>query len=57
MPARKSVQIRDFSGLVTKIDPDDVDPGAAVEQTNARSHHPGELRVRAGVRQLSFEED
>lgn len=57
MPAKKSVQIRDFPGLMTKPDPDDVDPGAAVEQTNAQSHHPGELRVRPGVERLNFEEE
>lgn len=57
MLPRKRVEIRDFPGLQTKPDPNDVSPGAALAQTNVRSHHPGELRVRPGLARLSFEED
>ncbi len=54
---KKSVKIRDFPGLGTRIDPNDLSTGAAREQTNVQSHRPGELRVRPGTRQLTFEED
>jgi hypothetical protein len=54
---RQAVSARDFPGLSTRTDPTDLGPGAAREQTNAQSHHPGELRVRAGVRRLTFQEE
>lgn len=57
VPARVKVEIRDFPGIQSREDPDDVPPGAAVEQVNAQSHHPMELRVRPGVVELSFEEE
>lgn len=57
VPAKVSVEIRDFPGLVTRIDPDDLTPGAGREQLNVQSHHPSQLRVRPGYRPLSFEED
>lgn len=57
VPARVGVDLRDFPGIQSRSDPDDVDPGAAVEQVNAQGHHPMELRVRPGVVELSFEEE
>ena len=54
---KQSVQARDFPGLATRVDPTDLEPGAAREQTNCQSHHPGELRVRPGVKRLVFEEE
>lgn len=57
MPAKDRVQIRDFNGLVTKADPNDLGDGAASVQINAMSTRPGELRVRPGYRVLTFEEE
>lgn len=56
-PAKAKVIIADFPGMASKPDSDDITPGAAQVQINAQSSHPGELRVRPGYRQLSFEED
>ncbi len=56
MPPPESVEIKDFSGLMTRADPDDLPPGAAQVQTNLTSSRPGELRVRPGLRQVSFDE-
>lgn len=55
--ARASVEIQDFPGLVTRIDPDDVTPGGAVEQVNVSSLQTGELRSRSGYRPVTFEEE
>lgn len=57
VPAKAKVDIRDFPGLRSREDPDDVDAGASAEQVNAQGHHPFELRVRPGVVRLSFEEE
>lgn len=57
MPAKQRVAITDFPGLSPRVDPDDVDPGASVEQVNAQGHRPAQLRVRPGVLELEFEEE
>lgn len=49
------VQIRDFAGWIPNSDPHDIPPGAAVEQVNATSSRPGELRVRSGAKVVKFE--
>lgn len=54
-PAKESVAIRDFPGLATKPDPDDLPPGGAVIQINCMSNRPGQLRVRPGYQPLTFE--
>jgi hypothetical protein len=54
---RVSVEIRDFPGLVSKADADDIPVGTAAQQLNAMSTRPGELRVRPGYKVLTFEEN
>jgi hypothetical protein len=49
------VEIRDFGGFVTAMDPHDLPPGVSQEQVNATSVRPGELRVRGGFRVLRFD--
>lgn len=49
------VEIRDFGGFVTAMDPHDLPPGESQEQVNATSVRPGELRVRGGFRVLRFD--
>lgn len=47
--------LRDFGGLVLKLDPHDLAKGTAVEQVNAASSVPGELRPRGGARAVKFD--
>lgn len=56
-PPKESVAVKDFPGLGTKQDPDDLPPGGAVIQVNFMSSRPGQLRVRPGYRPLVFEEN
>ncbi len=52
----KQMVIRDFAGLRTNRDPDDVDPGEAIEQVNVNAERLGELRPRQGYSRVKFEE-
>lgn len=54
-PARQSVEMRDFPGLVNTADVRDLPPGTAVVQVNCVSIILGELRVRAGWKPVTFE--
>ena len=47
--------IKDFGGFVTNEDPHDLPPGTAIQQVNAQSVRPGELRARLGVRVVQFD--
>lgn len=49
------VNIKDFGGFVTNVDPHDVPPGTAIKQVNATSLRPGELRARPGVKVVQFD--
>ncbi len=53
----KQVSARDFPGLATSADPDDLAVGAARDQVNVTSHRPGELRSRPGYVKVTFEEE
>lgn len=55
LPAKESVLITDFPGLVNNADKRDLPPGVAEEQTNAQSRTRGELTIRRGVREVTFE--
>jgi len=46
-----------FGGMVSSIDPHDVPPGQSVLQINGTAVRPGELVVRGGLKELSFDED
>ncbi len=50
------VVIRDFAGLRTNRDPNDVDPGEAIEQLNVNAERLGELRPRQGYARVRFEQ-
>lgn len=54
-PPRDVVEIGDFNGLVTAVNPKDSEPGMAEEQVNACSLRQGELQCRAGYRAVSFD--
>lgn len=52
---RKSVEIREFPGLVNNVDKLDIPPGAAIVQTNITCVEEAELNTRGGYRIVSFE--
>lgn len=47
--------IRDFAGLETNADPNDIEPGKAREQVNIVAERSGELRPRMGWARVKFE--
>jgi hypothetical protein len=55
MPARATVELRDFHGLITNADRYDLPEGAGQVQINLCSIILGELQVRQGIRELVFE--
>lgn len=56
-PARPIAVSNEFTGLITNMDPRDLPPGAAEEQLNATCVVMGELRVRMGIREVTFDEE
>lgn len=54
-PAQPVVVATDFPGMMSDVDPRDIPPGAAEEQVNLCSMVQGELRVRLGVLEVSFD--
>lgn len=56
MLAPESVEIRDFLGLMTRLDPYNEPPGGARVQINLTCVTPGDLRLRAGMREVTFED-
>lgn len=54
-PDRTEVNI-DFRGLVVNADPRDLPDGAATDQRNACCLTPGQLDVRGGIAEVTFED-
>ncbi len=52
---KASVTISDFGGLVTSVDPRDIQPGMAQVQVNICAIRGAQLEVRSGIKQLQFE--
>ncbi len=50
------VVVRDFAGLVTNRDPDDIEPGSSRQQVNVNAERQGELRPRQGYARVKFEQ-
>lgn len=48
------VKIRDFPGLMSYPDPNDIPAGASTIQINIVSLRPGEMRVRGGYKIVKF---
>ena len=46
-----------FQGMVSTVDPHDVQPGQAVVQINVTAVRPGEMNIRGGMTELQFEEE
>jgi len=55
VPARSTVELRDFPGLITNADRYDLPEGAGQVQVNLCSFVMGEMQVRQGIRELVFE--
>jgi hypothetical protein len=51
------VEIKDFPGLITNMDPDDLPPGAAQVQINVTSERAAALEVRGGYLAVTFEDE
>lgn len=49
------VEIRDWGGLVTHADRQDIAPGSGRLQVNLQSDRPGSLRVRRGLSLVQFD--
>ena len=54
-PAQVEVKIEDFRGMATNVDPADLPPGLAAEQSNVTGIERGILTLRRGLRPLSFD--
>ena len=48
------MDVKTWSGLITNASPYILPPGATVTQDNLHCRTPGQLRVRDGMRKLSF---
>lgn len=46
-----------FNGMVSVMDPRDLPPGQSVLQINGNCVRPGELNVRNGLAELTFEDE
>lgn len=53
--ARTAIEMADFPGLMLSVDPRDMPDGAADEQTNLTCVVIGELTVRLGIKEVTFE--
>lgn len=49
--------MKDFPGLLTNMDPDDLTPGAARIQVNATCERAAMLEVRPGYLKVRFEDE
>ncbi len=55
--ADSAVSMAQFSGMFSNIDPVDLQPGQSEVQVNVMILRPGELTVRRGLRELTFDVD
>jgi hypothetical protein len=53
--ARQVVRMREFAGMQSNADSHDIDPSKSVKQTNCTSLKQGELTLRHGLREVSFD--
>jgi len=54
-PAKSEVSIKDFRGMGSNYDPKDLPPGLSKIQINVNGYRRGELQVRRGLREVTFE--
>ena len=53
--ARTAVEIRDFRGMSSILDPHDLPPGVSRVQVNVTATRMGELNVRRGLREVNYD--
>ena len=53
--AKEVVEIKDFRGMASNFDPNDISPGTSQVQTNVNGLQRGQLEVRRGMREVTFE--
>lgn len=56
-PARNTVTIKDFRGMASNYDPNDITPGSSQLQVNINGQQRGQLEIRRGLREVAFEAD
>lgn len=49
--------IKDFQGMGSNFDPTDLNPGVSEVQINVNGFRRGQLEVRRGLREITFEDD
>ena len=54
-PAKAEVSIKDFRGMGSNYDAKDLPPGLSKIQINVNGFRRGELLVRRGLREITFE--
>ena len=54
-PAKKAVDIRQFNGMATNVDSEELKPGVAEVQVNVNGLKLGQLEVRRGLREVRFD--
>lgn len=54
-PAEAIVEIRVFTGMNSLVDSHDVKPGQSAKQINVAAVKPGELNLRRGLRELTYD--
>lgn len=52
---KAKVEFREFPGMTSNVNPHRVEPGAMLEQVNIRAGRVGELKVRSGLREVTFD--
>lgn len=57
MSGPEHVEIEQFQGMVSNQDPHDLEPGQAMVQINVWSPRAGELHIRPGLRQMTWDGD
>ena len=56
-PAPTQVAFRDFRGMASNVDPTDLQPGFSTIQINVDGRVRGELEVRRGLREFTFDDE
>lgn len=56
-PARQAVEIRDFQGMASNVDPTDFKPGFSSVQINVDGRTRGVLEVRRGLKVIVFDDE
>jgi hypothetical protein len=52
-----TVDIRDFRGMASNVDPSDLQPGFSTKQVNVEARKRGLLEVRRGLREMTFDSE